>query len=187
MADNTRKEEVELLSETNQIDNSYIEQIVNIFSAQKNISNDKFRSISNLIEIIKDKKNRSLLLEILNQIQILSTETYSTSNHITLIKLFDNLISNETGYLHEELIEKFQRVLNKEIRFLKMSSDSIDFHNRCDLFKANFDNLTPKNKKPDQQGFYLSYVVVVLLDYRLATLSDNQAWNFLAQSLLEDL
>lgn len=187
MADNTKKEGFELLSETNQVDNSYFEQIDRIFSAQKNDNNDKNRSIINKIDIIEDKKKKSLLLEILNQIQKLSTETYSTSNHITLIKLFDNLIKNETGYLHKELIEKFHRILFREIRYLKMNSDSNDYFELCDLIKANFDNLTSNNKTPDKQEFFLNYVVVELLDYRLSMLPDYQAWDFLAQSLSEDL
>lgn len=62
MADNTKKEGFELLSETDPVDGSYFEQIDRIFSAQKTTTMIKIDRLSlKLISLRIKRKNRYFL------------------------------------------------------------------------------------------------------------------------------
>lgn len=50
--------------------------------------------------------------------------------------------------------------------------------------KANFDNLTINTIVPDKQEFFLKFVIIELLGFRLSRLQDIQALYFLAHYII---
>lgn len=181
MSENALVDEMKKIYEVDLLISQDSEIIDLSMKVEGNKNDENYLHIKSEIEKI-DSKKRIYLLEILDQIYILTTTPNTLEKHVTYITLIGKLFKDWTEYLPKELILKYRRNLHKEIQFFKMKPDTSIFYAFLDLIKAHAYNLSPIT---NSQYHSISSVVFKLLDYRLSTLTDEEAWDFLAQSILD--
>lgn len=150
-------------------------------------SDDRYQEISSFLPAIENKKHQGILQKILDQIHSLSKESYSTENHIGLIVNYELVGANFGNTLIQYLLDRYQRLVKKEVRYLKMQAPDNDFFHRvCDKAEASIANLTSVRTALDQQQKYTNVLLKEIMDYRLFSLDDETAWDFAAQSILTE-
>lgn len=150
-------------------------------------SDDRYQEISSLLQVIENKKHRGILQKILDQVNTLAKESYATKNHIGLVIFYELIGSNFDNTLVNYYLDRYQRLVEKEVRYLKMQApENKFFHGVCDKAMASIANLISVRGDLDQQQKYTNVLLKEVIDYRLYTLKDETAWDFAAQSILTE-
>jgi len=166
-----------------------IEEIVD-GSKLKKAANDKatYESINKMLGSIADDRDRVILQKILSKTRELNVNDYSPKHHIELIISYELVGSVLTGKLSPSLLYRFQQHLNKEVGYLRMQApDSELYKEISNTAVASIANLTPlAETKVSKQQFLLDALFGLILDFRLSTLNEEQAWDYIAQTILRE-
>ena len=144
-----------------------------------------FAALQGVLKGINDEKLVSVLKHFGEHIQEMNGDEYDTGSSLKLIKLYLELSRDLDEQLTPEMQDRFRKILKKEVEFIRMEeSDNDDVREMAEKAKATSHiQRAQKDDLTDQQqlvNFYLNKI----LDYRLSTLPDNAAWDFVAQSVL---
>lgn len=150
------------------------------------LNKQKYERLYRTLEILEDVPKRELLRKFLTQIFQMVKDPYDPERH------FDNVRSYvKIGELFDEdlisaLISKLENHVRKEVKFLQMKEPKYLDNEICDLAIGSIQNLTLKREEPTQQQTYEIVLLYEIYNFRLSTLDDEQAWDFMAQTILEE-
>jgi|GEM_PF-3003983 len=150
------------------------------------LNKSKYERLHGLLEILDDVPKRELLQKFLTQIFQMTKGSYDHELHFENIKCYERIGILFDQDLISALIGKFQRHINKEVKFLQMKETAYIGNEVCDLAIGTIHNLTTTYEEPSQQQIYEIVMLYEIFNFRLSTLDDEQAWDFMAQTILEE-
>ena len=150
------------------------------------LSKRKYERLNGLLEILDDVPKRELLQKFLTQIFQMTKGSYDPKLHFENIRTYERI-----GYLFDQvlisaLIGKFQRHIKKEVKFLQMKENSYIGNESCDLAIGSIQNLNTTHEEPSQQQKYEIVLLYEIFNFRLSTLNEEQVWDYMAQTILEE-
>jgi len=146
---------------------------------------NRYERLYGLLEILEDVPKRELLQKFLTQIYEISKEPYDPDPHFENIKSYKQIGILFGQDLISELISKFQSHIKKEVKFLQMKEKSYIGNEVCDFAIGSIQNLSTTPEEPTEQQTYEIVLLYEIFNFRLSTLNEEQAWDFMAQSILE--
>jgi hypothetical protein len=148
---------------------------------------DFFSSFMIQLDHIADDKQRKLLKKLAKLIHQMREDGLEMDKMAVLIKLYKDISYTLDGNLIPSVRERFERIVGKEVKFVKMQEpDNSDIWEIGDMAvgaAANLQSLKAKKNLGEQEVLLNEYLMEIL-DYRLASLPDEAAWDFVAQSVL---
>lgn len=150
------------------------------------LTQKRYDFLSGLLEVIVDVDKKETLKQFLDEIYQLAKVSYNSERH------FENLRSYvKIGELFDEdlissLASKLEHHVRKEVKFLQMKEPKYLDNEICDLAIGSIQNLTFQLEEPTQQQTYEIVLLYEIFNFRLSTLNAEQAWDFMAQSILEE-
>jgi hypothetical protein len=157
---------------------SVIEEIGDVVEEKK-----AYAKLHQALSIIEEEEYQKALEGILDQVQNLKENEYTPEAHYKLIKWYYGTGQIFRKKLFPETSQRFKDLVLKEAKFLKMQTSKYD--RGCGAAIGSVGNLIPIEGEPEKQEYYLNALLNMVIDFRLNTLSDQQAWDFIAQSVLK--
>ena len=135
---------------------------------------------------ISNPEIRNILKNWANHIHGLQQQDHSPEFSYKLLNTYRNLSIMLNHHLIPEIQERLKRIIKKEVKYLKMQEpDNNDLWEVGDKAIANIAIQQPIHDEFGEQYQIINGYILELLDYRLSTLSDETAWDFVAQSILD--
>jgi len=157
---------------------SFLEEIGELVEGKKD-----YAKLLKALSIIESQERKEMLEGILDQVQNLKENEYTPEAHYRLIKEYYSAGQNFRTKFFPDISKRFQNLVVKEVKFLKMQTP--DYDKKCGFAIGSVGNLIPIEGEPVKQEHYLNALLNMIIDFRLNTLSDQQAWDFIAQSVLK--
>lgn len=114
---------------------------------------------------------------------------YNTTAWMSLIELYRDISYAIDGKLIPDVQVRFERLIGKEVKYVKMQEpDDSDLWEIGDMATGAAANLQPLQGKSNlgEEEVRLNEYLMEILNYRLASLPDEAAWDFVAQSILSE-
>ena len=148
-----------------------------------------YSSLKTQLDSISDEKLRALLKKMAQLIHQMRGSEYETGNAATLIGLYQGISYSVNGFLIPSIRERFERIVLKEVKHVRMQEpDNSDLWEICNMAEgavANLQSLQDENDLGEEEVLLNEYLKEIL-DYRLASLPDETAWDFVVQSILDE-
>lgn len=158
---------------------SFLEEIGELVEEKKD-----YAKLHKALSIIESQEHKKALQEILDQVQRLKENEYTPKAHFKLIEKYKQGGQILRTKLLPDTYKRFKSLVLKEVKFLQMEDSN--FQAECGLTVGTIGNMIPIEGEPVKQELYLNALLNLIIDFRLKTLPDKQAWDFVAQSILED-
>jgi len=146
----------------------------------------KYERLYALLEILEDVPKREFLEKFLTQIFQMTKVPYDPELHFENIRSYEKIGILFGQDLISALIVNFQRHIKKEVKFLQMKESSYIGDEVCNLAIGSIQNLTNVYEEPSQQQKYEIVLLYEIFNYRLSTLDEEQAWDYMAQTIMEE-
>lgn len=146
-----------------------------------------FEYLNVLLDSIADPEKRELFKRLSKEIHKMRENGYNTTAWMSLIELYRDISYALDGKLIPDVQVRFERLIGNEVKFVKMQEpDDSDIWEIGDLATGAAANLQPLQDKSNlgEEEVLLNEYLIKILDYRLASLPDEAAWDFVAQSIL---
>ncbi|SMO64316.1 hypothetical protein [Fodinibius sediminis] len=143
----------------------------------------EFAKLHQALSIIENERYRKTLEGILDQVQYLKQNEYTTEAHQEPIGKHYKAGQIFKTKLFPDTSKRFRDLVVKETKYLRMQTS--EYNENCGLAIGSVGNLIPMGGEPVKQELYLNALINLIIDFRLSTLPDNQALDFLAQSVLK--
>lgn len=146
-----------------------------------------FAALQGVLKGIHDEKLVGVLKRFGEHVQEINSGEYSTESSLKLIKLYTELSRDLDEQLTPEMQDRFRKILKKEVEFIRMEElDNDDVREMAEKAKATSYIQMPQEDDLSEQQQLVNFYLHKILDYRLSTLPDNAAWDFVAQSILNE-
>jgi len=146
-----------------------------------------FAALQGVLKGINNEKLVSVLKRFGEHIQEMGREEYNTESSLKLIRLYMELSRNLNQQLTPGNQDRFRKILKKEVEFIRMEqSDNDDVREMAEKAKATSHIQRPQKDDLTEQQQLVNFYLDKILDYRLSTLPENAAWDFVAQSILAE-
>lgn len=174
------------LTESLNLEDHFIEVFEKVRDEEfENISTRRYELLHHIISTVLVDPQKHSLEKILNQSHLLYTEKYSAKYQIGLIIYFESLKSYTDKILVSKLVKRVQSHLKREVHFFKLKNPESEFnHEICDRALASIDNLVPCLNKPSEDEMNVNVLLNEIIKYRQSTLTDEEAWDHIAQQIL---
>jgi|GEM_PF-2735290 len=144
-----------------------------------------FAALQGVLKGINNEKLVSVLKRFGEHVKEMDGEAYTTDSSLKLIKLYTDLSRDLNEQLTPETQNRFREILKKEVKFIRMEeSDNNDVREMAEKAKATSYIQRPQKDDLTEQQQLVNFYLDKILDYRLSTLPENTAWDFVAQSIL---
>ena len=145
-----------------------------------------YERLHGLLGILDDVPKRELLQKFLTQIFQMAKGSYDPELHFENVRSYERIGILFDQDLISTLIEKFQRHIKKEVKFLQMKENGYIGNEACDLAIGSIQNLNTTHEEPSQQQKYEIVLLYEIFNFRLSTLNEEQVWDYMAQTILEE-
>ena len=145
-----------------------------------------YERLHGLLGILDDVPKRELLQKFLTQIFQMAKGSYDPELHFENVRSYERIGILFDQDLISTLIEKFQRHIKKEVKFLQMKENGYIGNEACDLAIGSIQNLNTTHEEPSQQQKYEIVLLYEIFNFRLSTLNEEQVWDYLAQTIMEE-
>lgn len=148
-----------------------------------------YSSLKTRLDSIIDEQKRELLKKMAQLIHQMGGSGYETGNAAPFIELYRDISYSVNGYLIPSIRKRFERIVLKEVKHVRMQEpDNSDLWEICNIAEGAAANIRPLQDESElgKEEVLLNEYLMEILDYRLASLPDEAAWDFVAQSILSD-
>jgi hypothetical protein len=168
----------------NQLQDSLFNEVKGQKKAE--LTKRKYRVIYGLLEILDETPQREILYTLLDQIYRMTETSYDPDLHFEHIRSYEKIGKSFDQNLITSLISKLGHHVKKEVKFLQMKDTDYLNNEVCEFAIGSIQNLTASHDKPSKQQTYEIVLLYEIFNYRLSTLNDEQVWDFMAQSIMEE-
>jgi len=162
--------------------------MLSVVEDQKNavLNKRKYERLLGLLEILEDDLKRELLQKFLTQIYQMANGSYDPELHFENIRSYERIGVLFDQDLISALVVRFQRHIKKEVKYLQMTDTDFVSNEVCDLAIGSIHNLTTTYGEPSEQQKYEIALLYEIFNFRLSTLNEEQVWDFMAQTIMEE-
>ncbi|TYP94889.1 hypothetical protein LX73_0182 [Fodinibius salinus] len=145
-----------------------------------------FAALHGVLLGISDQKLVEALSKFGDHIRTMGEGEYNPEQGMQLIRCYAELNDELEIMLVPEVQKRFRNILKKDVEFIRMKdSDNGDLNEIADRTRMASEKQKPMLGSLDEQEQLVNYYLSKLLDYRLSTLPEEAAWDFVAQSILD--
>ena len=121
-----------------------------------------------------------------DHIRTMAEGQYKSEQAMQLIECYAELSDALEMKLAPEVQKRFKSILKKDVEFIRMKeSDNGDLNEIADRTRMTSEKQKPMLGELDEQELLVNYYITKILDYRLSTLPEAAAWDFVAQAILD--
>lgn len=147
----------------------------------------KYERLLGLPKILENVPKRELLQKFLTQNFQMTKGSYDPDLHFENIRSYERIGILFDQDLISALISKLRPHVKKEVKFLQMKETDYINNEACALAIGSIQNLTATYNEPTQQQTYEIVLLYEIFSFRLSTLNQEQVWDFMAQSIMEEI
>jgi len=145
-----------------------------------------FAALEGVLLGLSDEKLSQALNKFGEQVKTMGEEEYTPEQGMQLIRCYAELSEELEMMLAPEVQKRFRNILRKDVEFIRMKgSDNSDLDEIADRVRMTSEKQEPMLGVLDEQEQLVNYYLTKILDYRLSTLPEEAAWDFVAQSILD--
>ena len=138
-----------------------------------------------LSTIIIDDNLKNDLQNLIQKIYTISENDYSINDQIEWLDKLASTVGSAENVLISKVSKNIRNLTKKEVAFIELHSENDEIIDRIRLIQGSIDNYVHFHRPPTTQQTYINVLVNEAVNFRLLTLSDDQAWDYMAQSILE--
>lgn len=144
-----------------------------------------YNRIHILSSIISNDYLKNNLKNLIHTTYQISKNDYSVNGQIEWLNKLSSTVASAKNVLTPQVCQKIRDITKKEVAFIELNSVNIDLIKKIKLIEGGIYNITHLDSPSTTQQIYINVLVNESINFRLLTLSSEQAWDFIAQSLIE--